>query len=246
MSHPTQVEAPSRPRERRDPAATRGALLAAGAALFSEKGYDAVPIEEVAARAGVNKALISYHFRGKRGLYATILASGFQQIAERLEAAERQAKDAPAALRAVLDVFAAFRGEHPEFPSLFMREVLATGIEPAVVPHLTAIVGVNRRIALRGAREGTLRRVDPVLMHFGLIGALVFFSATERARSRAAAEGRLKFAMPRFGAFRRYLEELTLRGLAPEPSQGATLRRPPRARRLARTTSIHKSKGARS
>src|SRR5512140_2953813 len=111
-----------RPREKRDPEATRQALLRAGAALFSERGYDAVPIDDVASRAGVNKALISYHFGGKRGLYAAILASGFQDIARRIEAAERGAADAPAALHALLEVFAAFRLAHPEFPGLFMRE----------------------------------------------------------------------------------------------------------------------------
>ena len=85
---PTPVNRAPRARVRRDPEATRRSLLAAGAALFSARGYDAVPIDDVAARAGVNKALISYHFGGKRGLYTAILASGFQQIAGRMEAAE--------------------------------------------------------------------------------------------------------------------------------------------------------------
>jgi len=213
---PRQDSGGQRDRERRDPAATRQALLAAGAALFSEYGYDAVPIEDVAARAGVNKALISYHFGGKRGLYAAILGAGFEEVARRLAAAEAQAPDARTALGAVLAVFARFRGEHPEFPRLFLREVLASGVEPAVTPHIVAIVGVVRRIALRGAREGTLRRVNPLLMHFALMGALVFFAATEPARRRAAEEGRLPFRMPDFPDFLRYLEELTLRGLAPQ------------------------------
>jgi len=229
-----------RTRERRDPQATRRALLAAGAALFSEGGYDAVPIEDVAARAGVNKALISYHFGGKRGLYAAILASGFEQIARRLDAAEASAKDAPAALRALLAVFAAFRTEHPEFPGLFMREVVSSGIEPSVVPHLLSIIDVSRRIAARGAREGTLRSVNPLLMHFGLIGALVFFSSTEPARRRAAAERRLPFAMPELPEFLRYLEGLTLRGLAPD-------RRGPRRRprTATRTRAVRRKERAR-
>src|SRR5512139_4068434 len=75
-----------RARERRDPEATRRALLRAGAFLFAERGFDGVSTEEVAARAGVNKALISYHFRGKRGLYAAILESAFADMAARLEA----------------------------------------------------------------------------------------------------------------------------------------------------------------
>jgi TetR/AcrR family transcriptional regulator len=207
---------PRRERERRDPGATREALLRAGAELFSQRGFDGVPIEEVAARAGVNKALISYHFRGKRGLYVAILESAFAAMSGRLRAIEQEAPGAREALHAFLDAFWQLTRERPGFPTLFLREVLSAGIEPAVLPHLLEIIGVSRRLAERGAREGLFRRVDPLLMHFGLVGSLVFFFATEPARRRAAAEGRIPFPMPDATAFLRYLEELTLRGLAPE------------------------------
>jgi AcrR family transcriptional regulator len=80
-----------------DAAATRAALLSAGAALFAEDGFDGVTTAAVAARAGVNKALISYHFGGKRGLYQAILASGFAEMAERLKAVEARTPGAGAA-----------------------------------------------------------------------------------------------------------------------------------------------------
>ncbi len=230
------AEAPSRHRERRDPGATRQALLAAGAALFSEQGYDAVPIEAVAARAGVNKALISYHFRGKRGLYGAILASSFEALASRLAAAERGAGSAVDALRALIEVFAGFRREHPELPGLFMREVLSTGVEPLAAPHLVSIIGTVRRIAARGVREGSFRPVNPLLLHFALIGSLVFYSATERARKQAEAEGLVPFHMPELPEFLRYVEELTIRGLAPDGAAGrAAGRVHPRTHKGARS-----------
>jgi AcrR family transcriptional regulator len=210
------AKAERRERERRDPEATRRALLRAGAELFAERGFDGVSTEEVAGQAGVNKALISYHFRGKRGLYVAILESGFASMTSRLKAIEAQAPTAGEALRAFLDAFAQVTRDEPGFPTLFLREVLATGIEPAVVPHLLEIIGVSRRLAGRGVRDGLFRRVDPLLLHFGLVGSLVFFFATEPARKRAAAEGRVPFAMPDSKAFIDYLEELTLRGLAPD------------------------------
>jgi AcrR family transcriptional regulator len=231
---------PGRARGRRTPGATRQALVAAGAALFGEAGYDAVSVEDVAARAGVNKALISYHFGGKRGLYAEILAHGFREIAARMEAVEAGAPDAAAAVHGLLRVFDSFRREHPEFPGLFMRGVLSTGVEPRVLPHLASIVAVSRRLAARGEREGAFRRVNPLLFHFGLIGPLVFFASTEPARRRAAAEHRLPFAMPEMSEFLDYLGELTLRGLAP----GAR-RATPRPRRASRPPS-RKPKGARA
>lgn len=202
---------------RRDPLATRQALLAAGAALFSAHGFDGVPIEDVAERAGVNKALISYHFGGKRGLYSAVLASGFRAMAERLQAIERDGQGARETLHRLLRAFDALRRERPDFPTLFMREVLSTGVDPAVAPHLVEIIGVVRRLVIRGVREGVFRPVDPLLVHFGLVGSLAFFLATEPARQRAFAERRAPFRMPDFPGFLRYMEELTLRGLAPAP-----------------------------
>ncbi len=229
MVNPSErgVATKHREREKRDPEATRRALVEAGAALFAERGYEGVGIEEVAARAGVNKALISYHFRGKRGLYVAILESGFAEMTARIEGAEARAENTRDALRAFLQAFQQAAGERPGFPVLFLREVLETGIEPAVVPYLLRIVGISRRLAERGAREGLFRRVDPLLLHFALVGSLVFFFATEPARRKAASEGRLPFSMPDPAAFVRYVEELTLRGLAPQTPS----RRAPRPRR---------------
>lgn len=211
-----------RERERRDPEATRRALLEAGAELFSERGFDGVSIEDVAGRAGVNKALISYHFRGKRGLYTAILESSFRSLAQKLEAMEGSARSARVVLHGVLAAFEELARERPGFPTLFLREVLSSGIDPVVLPQLVAIIGVSRRLAERGAREGLLRKVDPVLLHLGLVGSLVFFLATEPARRRAVRESRVPLVMPEPRTFLRYLEDLTLRGLAPVRPRRAT------------------------
>ena len=216
-----------REREKRDPLATRQALLQAGAELFSERGFDGVSTEDVAGQAGVNKALISYHFRGKRGLYVAILESAFASLAERLRAIEAKAKSAHGTLRAFLETFDQFTRERPGFPTLFMREVLAAGIDEAVLPHLLEIIGFSRRLAERGAREGVFRRVDPLLFHLALVGSLIFFFATEPARRRAQA--RVGFVLPDSKAFLRYLEELTLRGLAPQDPPSRLRRKGARA-----------------
>jgi len=221
---PMRATTRPRERERRDPLATRQALLRAGAELFSERGFDGVPIDSVALRAGVNKALISYHFGGKRGLYVAIIESAFASMAAKLKALEAEAPSAREALHAFVEAFLQITRERVGFPTLFLREVLSAGIEPSVLPHLIEIIGVSRRLAARGARERLFRRVDPLLLHFGLVGSFVFFFATEPARRRAAAEGQVPFVVPDSKAFVRYLEELTLRGLAPE-------RRPPSSRR---------------
>src|SRR5918911_5656346 len=84
---------------RRDAAATRDALLTAGAELFAERGYDGVPVAAIAQKAGVNKAMINYHFGGKRKLYLAIVGSTFADIVERVEALAGARRPAPEVLR---------------------------------------------------------------------------------------------------------------------------------------------------
>ncbi|SHF43965.1 TetR/AcrR family transcriptional regulator [Streptoalloteichus hindustanus] len=64
----------SGPTRRRDAGATRAALLEAAAGLFAEQGYERTTVREVAARAGVNQALLFRYFGSKEELFAEVLA----------------------------------------------------------------------------------------------------------------------------------------------------------------------------
>ncbi|MFN4098677.1 MAG: TetR/AcrR family transcriptional regulator [Pararhodobacter sp.] len=58
---------------RADSAATRGKLLDAATQLFADRGYQAVSIREIALAAGVNSALVNYHFGSKQALFEEII-----------------------------------------------------------------------------------------------------------------------------------------------------------------------------
>ncbi|WP_231114480.1 TetR/AcrR family transcriptional regulator [Lentzea aerocolonigenes] len=91
-----QRRSPSSSERKRDPERTRALLLEAAAAEFGAKGYAATRTTDIAARAGVNKQLISYYFGGKEGLYkelatawhteGTTMASTEQPLAEVIKA----------------------------------------------------------------------------------------------------------------------------------------------------------------
>jgi len=61
---------------------TRKALIAAAMEVFGRTGFDAASTRALAAGAGVNQALIGYHFGGKRGLYLAV----FEHISARMQA----------------------------------------------------------------------------------------------------------------------------------------------------------------
>jgi AcrR family transcriptional regulator len=64
------VAAVARPRPGRPPSGARERILAAGIEVLKTDGYAGLTVAKVAARAGENKALISYHFGSKQGLVA--------------------------------------------------------------------------------------------------------------------------------------------------------------------------------
>lgn len=57
----------------RNALATRMAILEAARVIFAREGFDNAGVREIAARAGVNLALISRYFGGKEGLFRAVL-----------------------------------------------------------------------------------------------------------------------------------------------------------------------------
>lgn len=62
------------PKRRRDAAATRAGILEAAKIAFTQHGYDGVGVRDIAARAGVDPALINRYFGAKQALFAEVMA----------------------------------------------------------------------------------------------------------------------------------------------------------------------------
>jgi AcrR family transcriptional regulator len=86
------------------PSTTRDAILAAARERFSEQGYDRVRMRDVAGDAGVDVALVTYHFGSKDGLF---------------EAALEMPRPMAALMADVLE-----HGEIDDFAERFLRRVL--------------------------------------------------------------------------------------------------------------------------
>lgn len=79
--------------------ATRDALVAAALEVFGRDGFHAAGTRSIAQAAGVNQALIAYHFGGKQGLYLAV----FEHIAAQVLERQRPAIEAIEAALAVPD-----------------------------------------------------------------------------------------------------------------------------------------------
>jgi AcrR family transcriptional regulator len=198
--------------------------MAAGAELFAERGYDGVTVDALAERAGANKALISYHFGGKAGLYTAIVKSTFEAVAADMRGLRDDTRPADESLRACIRLIGQKVSRQPSLPRMLLREILSGGerLPDEVLPHFLAVFETVRSIVERGVRTRRFRRVDPAATHIGLIGSLMFFFSTARFRERKLAALRKHLARPLHPPsnddFIAHIEELMVRGLAARPA----------------------------
>jgi AcrR family transcriptional regulator len=197
-------------------------LLRAGARTFAEHGYDGATVDLIARKARVNKAMVSYHFGGKEGLYLAILGAVLEPAVRKFRAIREQGVSADDQIRLFITRFAEMAGENPEFPVMMLREAISGGrhLDKTVLPHFLGVFNAIRQMVAQGVKEGTFRPVHPFLTHLGLVGSLVFFFATSEFRERLRAEGILPFEPPPAGEYIRHVQELMTRGLAADRVKG--------------------------
>ncbi|WP_432847440.1 TetR/AcrR family transcriptional regulator [Amycolatopsis sp. CA-161197] len=65
--------------KRRDPVATRAAILSAARKAFTEHGYDGAGVREIARAADVDARLIGKYFGSKEGLFAEVVEVAFEK-----------------------------------------------------------------------------------------------------------------------------------------------------------------------
>jgi TetR/AcrR family transcriptional regulator len=166
---------------RRQPEASRGAILQAALVEFAQEGLSGGRMDAIAAAAGVNKALLYYYFRDKEALYTAVLDDFFVRLLGRVTQALDGAGLAGQRLltyaRAHFDCIA----ESPHYARLFQGELMSAGRgRPS---HLTRVVEQYiRPISVRlvavlqeGIESGEFRHVDAIQFAPSMAGMIVHY-----------------------------------------------------------------------
>jgi AcrR family transcriptional regulator len=93
----------------------RQILLTQAMCLFSERGYDAVGVQEIVEASGVTKPTLYHYFGSKHGLLQELLRGYFSELEKQLTEAGKYAGDLPLTLQKVTEVYFQFAKENPVF-----------------------------------------------------------------------------------------------------------------------------------
>jgi AcrR family transcriptional regulator len=105
-------------------AATRERIVEAAAEAFAERGYRGASTREIAARAGTNQGLITYHFRSKDELWRAAAYRIFSALRTRLgrRLAALETKDLRERAREAIREYVRFAAAHPELFRMMVEE----------------------------------------------------------------------------------------------------------------------------
>lgn len=166
-------------------------LLAAGKALLQESGLSGLSVRAVAARAGVNQGLVSYHFGGKEAFVKAVLQEVYEDFFQGFTLGMEGQADPVEALRSGLLSLARFVRDHRGLVRSLMKDLqagnpVARAFVNANLPrHGRVLVGLLEA----GKRARRLENLPiPLMMGtiMGVIGAPTLMADVMMNRTKTA------------------------------------------------------------
>jgi len=160
---------------------TRTRILDAALGEFSALGLAGARMDQIAAAAGVNKALLYYHFDSKEKLYIAAVEMISAKIRDRSMAVFLcDATPGERLLRSALDHFDRILTQG-EFQSLMQQEMMRmhkgeAGAMSILVKRVFApLQAMYESMVREGIASGELINVDWLQLHLAALGANVFY-----------------------------------------------------------------------
>ena len=166
--------------QRRDPAATQEKLLTAARREFAQNGLAGARVDEIAARAGVNKQLVYHYFGDKDALYLAVLECVYEEIRAQERQLNLEGLPPDHAIKKLIEASFDHLAAHPDFIVLLNDENRGgarhvRGSRKLETMH-SPLVSMVSKILSEGVRTGIFRKgIDPVHLYISIAGLSYFF-----------------------------------------------------------------------
>lgn len=192
---------------------TEEKILLAAEEVFLREGYDGARMQQIADRAGINKALLHYYFRSKDKLFQTIFEQKFRTFFPKVEGLIQQ--DIPFLQKIYLfvDAYLKILSENPYVPHFIIHGIHKPEGKAFLkqIPPTLAAGFVGGYYAAQA--RGEVREVQPVQLLVSVMSMCVFpFLAKPIIREVTAMdeEAFQAFIQARAEEVKRYLERILL------------------------------------
>jgi TetR/AcrR family fatty acid metabolism transcriptional regulator len=141
---------------------TRDKIIAAARELFEEKGFDSTTVREIAAGAGVNVALINYHFGSKDALLEALIEEMANATHFKLHDINKSGANPEEKLQQAVDLLINKIFANKKYYQMIHRE-LSMSQRPELSEKISKILKKNRhelRIIIEEGQQKKIFRKD--------------------------------------------------------------------------------------
>lgn len=156
---------------------TRLKLFTALAQLMLERGFDAITLADIAAKAGVGRTALYNHFPDKESLLLAYMTYETQEYVASLESALDGIDDPVEQMRTYVRRQAQLKRVYRLSPGPDLRSVVSPATQQQLRSHATLVETVLRRILERGIEEGAFTD-QPISTTVSLVNACLSTRAT--------------------------------------------------------------------
>jgi len=101
-------------------------LKEAARRVFTQKGYAATKVRDIAAEANINLALVNYYFRSKEKLFELIMVETIQKLFEKIRPIiYDESTTITAKIESIVDHYLELLIENPDFPLFIVNELMS-------------------------------------------------------------------------------------------------------------------------
>jgi AcrR family transcriptional regulator len=167
-----------------DQESTREKIKAAALEEFVERGYDGARMQEIANRAGANKAMIHYYFQSKDALFEAILRESFEEMFQLFAQVWESNQSTEQLITTTVHEHLQFLAAHAHLPRILIRELNSNNpIVEKVMHELFKQIGHRRirqavEVLAAGIESGKLRPTDPKQTIWNIIALNLFIFIT--------------------------------------------------------------------
>ncbi|NUQ26442.1 MAG: TetR/AcrR family transcriptional regulator [Saprospiraceae bacterium] len=102
---------------------TEERITAAAKEIFIQRGFAGARMQDIADKAGINKAMLHYYFRSKEKLFEVIFDEAFGTLMPRVQAILSSDKSVIEKFEDFADQYIALISEHPHVPLFVVHEL---------------------------------------------------------------------------------------------------------------------------
>lgn len=145
--------------------------------IFVQKGFAGARMQDIADKAGINKALLHYYFRNKEKLFEVIFEESIAQVIPQINQILRSEEPVTQKIEAIASTYITNLLKHPHLPLFIMHEVSQNPERFAdKLTKITELPDVMLLVKQMQAEvaQGKLKPVDPIHLIGHLISLCVF------------------------------------------------------------------------